>query len=135
MKIPLPIRVYADFECFNQPQDNPKVLYKQNAIAIGYYIISPFGNKFYSYFGTDGVKWFVDKKMTVEKIANNYFKTNLELQITPQEQVLFQEAKVCWLPFDSDTATPPGRKAHPLRKAPLVRRPPAVLLMLETTTI
>ena len=28
MKIPLPIRVYADFECINQPRKDPKVLYK-----------------------------------------------------------------------------------------------------------
>ena len=35
MKIPLPIRVYADFECFIQPQNNPKVLFEQIPIALG----------------------------------------------------------------------------------------------------
>ena len=25
MKIPVPIRVYADFECINQPQNDPKI--------------------------------------------------------------------------------------------------------------
>ena len=28
MKVPVPIRVDADFECFNQPQKEPKVLFK-----------------------------------------------------------------------------------------------------------
>ena len=46
MKVPVPIRVYADFECINQPQKDPKVLFKQIPIAVGYYVISPFGNKY-----------------------------------------------------------------------------------------
>ena len=33
MKLPLPIRVYADFECINQPQKDPKVVFKQFPIA------------------------------------------------------------------------------------------------------
>ena len=45
MKLPLPIRVYAEFECINQPQKDLKVFFKQIPIAVGYYIISPFGNK------------------------------------------------------------------------------------------
>ena len=97
MKIPLPIRVYADFECINQPQNTPNVLFKQIPIAVGYYVISPFGNYYYSYFGTDCTKWFVNKMITSEKIANNYFKTNLELQITPEEEESFKLAEECWL--------------------------------------
>ena len=58
MKVPVPIRVYADFECINQPQNTPNVLFKQIPIAVGYYVISPFGNYYYSYFGTDCTKWF-----------------------------------------------------------------------------
>ena len=46
-KVPVPIRVYADFECNIQPQNNPKVLFKQIPIAVGYYLISPSGNKYY----------------------------------------------------------------------------------------
>ena len=61
MKVPIPIRVYADFECINQPTDDreapvasaPKVLFKQIPIAVGFYLISPFGNEYYSYFGVD----------------------------------------------------------------------------------
>ena len=56
MKVPIPVRVYADFECINQPAElrtndheaavaiAPKVLFKQIPIAVGFYIISPFGN-------------------------------------------------------------------------------------------
>ena len=52
MKRPLPIRVYADFECINQPTRNDqKVLFKQIPIAVGLYLISPCGNCYYSYFG------------------------------------------------------------------------------------
>ena len=78
MKVPVPIRVYADFECINQPAElrtdipkgdheaAPKVLYKQIPIAVGFYLISPFGNNYSSYFGVDctegqqsAVAWFV----------------------------------------------------------------------------
>ena len=101
MKIPLPIRVYADFECINQPQNDPKgdpkVLYKQIAIAVGFYLISLFGNQYYSYFGVDCVTWFVNEMMTLEELALEYFKTDLELEITPQEEESFQQSKVCWL--------------------------------------
>ena len=97
MKVPVPIRVYADFECINQPQNDPNVLIKQIPIAVGYYVISPFGNYYYSYFGTDCSKWFVNRMLTLEKIASKYFKTNLELQITPQEEESFQLAEDCWL--------------------------------------
>ena len=56
MKVPVPIRVYADFEYINQPaelrtdipQGDPKVLYKQIPIAVGFYLISPFGNNYSS---------------------------------------------------------------------------------------
>ena len=97
MKIPLPIRVYADFECINQLQKTPNLLFKQIPIAVGYYVISPFGNYYYSYFGIDCTKWFVNRMLTLEKISSKYFKTNLELQITPQEEESFQLAEECWL--------------------------------------
>ena len=35
--------------------------------------------------------------LTLENIASNYFETNLELEITPQEEESFQQSKVCWL--------------------------------------
>ena len=97
MKVPVPIRVYADFECINQPQNTPNVLFKQIPIAVGYYVISPFGKYYYSYCGIDCTKWFVNRMLTLEKIASKYFKTNLELQITPQEEESFQLAEGCWL--------------------------------------
>ena len=64
MKVPMPIRVYADFECINQTTQNPKVLYKQILIAVGFYIISPFGNNYSSYFGESCVTWFVNEMLT-----------------------------------------------------------------------
>ena len=33
----------------------------------------------------------------LEKIASNYFKTNSELEITPQEDEQFQHSTICWL--------------------------------------
>ena len=97
MKVPVPIRVYADFECINQPQNTPNVLFKQIPIAVGYYVISPFGNYYYSYFGTDCTKWFVNRMLTLEKIASKYFKTSLELEMSQEEEVQFQLAEECWL--------------------------------------
>ena len=97
MKVPVPIRVYADFECINQPQNNPKVLFKQIPIAVGYYQISPFGNNYSSNFGLDCKSWFVNEMLTLEKNASKYFKTNLELETTPQEEESFQLAEECWL--------------------------------------
>ena len=101
MKVPIPIRVYADFECINQPTDDreaaPRVLFKQIPIAVGFYIISPFGNNYSSYFGESCVTWFVNEMLTLENIASNYFETNLSLEITPEEHQSFQQSKVCWL--------------------------------------
>ena len=67
MKVSLRIRVYADLECFNRPQKNSKVLFKQFQIAVGYYLIAPFGNQYHSYFGEECAKWFVNEMMTLEK--------------------------------------------------------------------
>ena len=97
MKVPVPIRVYADFECINQPQNTPNVLFKQIPIAVGYYVISPFGNYYYSYFGIDCTTWFVNRMLTLEKIASKYFKTNLELEMSQEEEVQFEQAEECWL--------------------------------------
>ena len=113
MKIPPPIRVYADFECINQTTQNPNVLFEQIPIAVGFYLISPSEepsgetssepswNEYCSYFGVDCVTWFVNKLLTLEQIASNYFETNLPLEMTPEEGVAsqesFQQSKVCWL--------------------------------------
>ena len=97
MKVPVPIRVYADFECINQPQNTSNVLFKQIPIAVGYYVISPFGNYYYSYFGIGCTTWFVNRMLTLEKIASKYFKTNLELEMSQEEEVQFQPAEECWL--------------------------------------
>ena len=106
MKVPVPIRVYADFECNNLKSDIPKVLYKQIPIAVGFYLISPFGNNYSSYFGESCVTWFVNEMLTLEKIASIYFETNIPLEITPEIEESFQQSKVCWLcenPLGEDT--------------------------------
>ena len=82
MKIPLPDRIYADFECINQSQNDPKI-----PITVGFYLITPSGNKYYSYFGEGCVKWFVNEMLTLQHEANNYFKTNARLKMTPEEEV------------------------------------------------
>ena len=85
MKVPVPIKVYADFECINQPTDDPKVLFKQIPIAVGFYLISPFGNCYYSYFGEDctegqheatqsAVTWFVNKNIDFRKNCIGIFR-------------------------------------------------------------
>ena len=65
MKSSLPTRVYADIEGINQPTNDLKVLFKQIPIAVGIYLISPFGeappNCYHSYFGKSRVTWFVMK--------------------------------------------------------------------------
>ena len=95
MKTPSPFRVNADFECFNQPQNDHKVWFKQFPIEVGYYLVSPFGKFYYSCFGEGCVSWFVNKMFTLEKITSEYFSTILPLQITPQEEVKFQQSDVC----------------------------------------
>ena len=95
--MPLPNRVYADFECNNQPanestgdpngdptRNDQKVLFKQIPIAVGFYLISPLGNQYYSYFGDDCVTSFVNEMLIV--FASKYFETDLELEMTPQEE-------------------------------------------------
>ena len=85
MKIPLPIEVYADFECFDQPQNDTEDLFKQIPFAGGCYLLSPFGNYYYSSFDEGCVSWFVKEMLTLEKITSDCYKTNIPLQITPQE--------------------------------------------------
>ena len=98
MKVPVPKRVYADFECINQPQNTPKKLFKQIPIAVVYYKISPFESRYSSYFGTDCTKWFVKEMLKLELEANKHFKTNLELEMSQEEEeVQFEQAEECWL--------------------------------------
>ena len=127
MKVPVPIMLYADFECINQPTADreaavaigPKVLYEQIPIAVGFYLISPFGNCYYSYFGASCVTWFVNEILTLEKIASEFFETNIPLEMTPEEEESFQQSTICWLceqalresPLD-DTQSATGEKVR-----------------------
>ena len=99
MKINLPIRIYADFECLNikgNDPDNPKIIYKQVPITVGFYLISPWENEIYTYQGTDCVQWFVRQILTLEKDASNYFKNNIPLKIEEKEEEIFQSTTLCW---------------------------------------
>ena len=118
MKIPLSIRVYADFDCINQPtytaklaSHNPNVVYKHIPVAVGYYLISPPGsfcvtpyrNEYYSYFdeGCTGgqqscVEWFVDEMLTLQREAKRYFKKYIPLEMSPEEEQ-FEQSTICWL--------------------------------------
>ena len=89
--------VFADLDVLINLKKKPKVLFKQIPIAVGFYVISPFGNKYNSHFGTDCNEWFVKEMLILEQEANKYFRTNLELQTTPQEEESFQLAEECWL--------------------------------------
>ena len=35
--------------------------------------------------------------LTLEKIASKYFKTNLKLEMSQEEEVQFEQAEECWL--------------------------------------
>ena len=110
MKIDLPFRVYADFECLNtHVEDQEHVLYEQEPIAVGYYWGSPSGNTYNSYFGGSCVNWFVDQILELQPTASKYFQLNLSLEITPEEEEQVKQSTECWLcekPFvDNDHTT------------------------------
>ena len=107
----VPIRVYAAFECINQPENsqntefcNPNVLFKQIPFEVGFYLIRPSGNNFYSYVeeGCTGgqqshVEWFIDEMVTLQREANTYFKTNKQLEMSPDEEEQLEQLIICWL--------------------------------------
>ena len=97
MKIPVPIKVYAAFECINQSQDNTIVLFTQHRVAVGFYSTSPFENQYYLSFELDRVNWFANRTLKLGTFCNANFSTNKPLQLTRQDDVHFQDAKVCWL--------------------------------------
>ena len=74
MKIPLSNRVYADFECINQPTNHPRVSFKQIPNAERIYLISPFRNWYHSYFGGSFVTWIVNEILTFEKLLGTILK-------------------------------------------------------------
>ena len=61
MKVNVQKRVYADFECINQPTQNPNVLFKEIPIAVGYYLVSPPGS------------------LCVSRSGNTYYHTSTKL--------------------------------------------------------
>ena len=100
--------------CINQPQNNPNVLLKQIQIAVGYYLITPSGNKYYSSFGTDCVERFVNETLTLQHEANTSFKTNILLEMTSEEEEPFEQSIICWLCENplGDTQSASGEKVR-----------------------
>ena len=97
MKVNLPIKIYADFECLNiKVDDIPKIIYKQVPITVGFYLISPWQTELYSYQGIDSVNWFVKQMLKLEKDTKFYFKNDIPLKMEEEEN-LFQDNKVYWL--------------------------------------
>ena len=35
--------------------------------------------------------------LTLEKIASDYFETNISLEMSPEEEESFQQSTICWL--------------------------------------
>ena len=106
-KTNIPVRIYCDFECMNQPVYEAKgestvVIYKQVPIAVGFYIQSDIPNVIQNgynyYFGLDCVNWFVEVMKKIENHLNFYFKqTNLPLNMTDKDEYHFQQNSICWL--------------------------------------
>ena len=102
MKIPIPIKIYADFECINnrinnQISDKSQILFEQKPIAVGYYFIFNQYSEYFSYFGTDCVEWFTNRMFEIEKFAIMYFNQYIALKMSEKDEEHFQNCEVCWL--------------------------------------
>ena len=83
-KIDIPIRVYADFECFNMPNmqnisDKTKILFTHVPCSIVYYLISPWQCGYKCYAGPNCVQFFVDEMLQLEKMAKEYYTLDIPL--------------------------------------------------------
>ena len=101
-KIDIPIRVYADFECFNIPQsenisNQTKILFTHSPCSVGYYLISPWQTGYKCFSGPECVINFIKDLFEIEKKAREYFDNNFELKMTPQNKIDFQNSDKCWL--------------------------------------
>ena len=84
--------MYASLECINiRQQDGTNNQTKEDPIAVGFIILSPFGNQYCSYFGINSGDFLVNGTVTLEKLASEIYKTNIPAQWTPQEEVQFQQ--------------------------------------------
>ena len=91
MKVPLPLRIFADFECFNQLNlvaDYLKNLFKQIPIAVGLEKNICFG-KFC-------VNWFIKTVLELQSAACECFKTTLDVHFSLDEEKRFEKSTECW---------------------------------------
>ena len=94
----MPFRVYADFDCSKTHVDDQKnALFKRRPIEVGYYSAAPLENTSNSNFGGACVNWFVNQMLELHYTANEYFKRNITLNLSPEEEEQFQLAEACWL--------------------------------------
>ncbi len=106
-KVPFHFRIYADFECYNQPVEEEetgktKTIFKQLPIAVGYYIMSDLPDVletgYHSYFGEDCVEWFVTQISQIEERMKKFFdETDEALQMTSDDKEHFNNNNICWL--------------------------------------
>ena len=101
-KIDIPIRVYADFECFNIPideyiSDKTKILFTHEPCSVVYYLKSPWQTGYKTFSGKMCVNSFVNDIFEIEKLAGLYYNTNLKLEMTPENELDFQNSKHCHL--------------------------------------
>ena len=99
MKVLVPISLYTDFQCFNQPQNdpnNPNVFFKQIPTAVGFYMNSPIRKQYHSNSGLDCVSWLVNQMFILKQMAYEFFKTNIPLKMTFERMIIFQQSVICW---------------------------------------
>ena len=94
--------MYADFECFNIPQnecisEQTKILFTHSPCSVVYYLISPWFEGFRFCTGEDCVKFFVEEMLELEKKASDYYNLNIELLISSKQEKDFLNSDVCWL--------------------------------------
>ena len=125
-KVPLPFRIYADFECMNTPhviaqEHNTKNIAKQIPFAVGFYIVSlptPQGDgevveglpsinegrlktEYKHYMGLDCIEWFVKQLCEIETKMHFYFqnmiKNPVEIKMTAEDEHNYNSSTICWL--------------------------------------
>ena len=77
--------------------DKTKILFTHEPCSVVYYLISPWSEMYKCFSGRGCVKNFVDEIFEIENKAIEYFKTNLKINISNEEEIDFQNSKECWL--------------------------------------
>ena len=109
--------IYADFECLlcdsdqsaNERRRKKKTIFYQNhtPCAVGFYIVPAvegiFKQRYETYTGTDVVKWFLQRMLTIRDEIISLLQDKQDLIMTPADWQAFHQARTCWIcgcPFD-----------------------------------